>query len=146
MLGQKRFIRYIQVLLVLTCICTFFSCSPKDPPEIAREVARGWTENNIESISKSISAQVADNNPLVATAIAAAISNEIKQRISWQYSQPEKLSEDRYGVIAKASVPLEIPLLGNYHISLNYNLVIDTSNKQVLNATMDTGSFAMTKQ
>ncbi|RPJ63130.1 MAG: hypothetical protein EHM12_03055 [Dehalococcoidia bacterium] len=123
----------------------FCSCSPVDPAEIASKIAREWTANNIDVVSKGIAGQVVSNNPLLETTVAVVISNEIKQRIVWEYSHPNKLDENRYGVVATASTPVEIPLLGNYKASLNYNLEIDTKEKRVRNADIDASSFAMTK-
>lgn len=145
MINKERPIYIVQALIVITLICMVFGCSPKDPAEIASKVARDWTANNLDGVSKGIAGQVAGNNPLLETTIATIMSNEIKQRITWEYSQPNKLDEDKYRVIATASTQIEITLLGNYKVSLNYNLEIDTKNKRVLSADMDPGSFAMTK-
>ena len=146
MISKNKFIHIVQALLIVTVICIFFGCSPRDPAEIASEVAREWTSNNIDVVSKGIAGQVVGNNPLLETTIAVAISNEIKQRITWEYSQPNKLDKYKYVVITTASTQIEIPLLGNYKVSLNYNLKIDTENKHILAADMDARSFAMTEQ
>ena len=146
MISKNKFIHIVQALLIVTVICIFFGCSPRDPAEIASEVAREWTSNNIDVVSKGIAGQVVGNNPLLETTIAVAISNEIKQRITWEYSQPNKLDKYKYVVITTASTQIEIPLLGNYKVSLNYNLEIDTENKHILAADMDARSFAMTEQ
>lgn len=146
MMVNNRFIYIGKALLVLIIICMFFNCSPKDPAEIASQVAREWAANNIDTISKDIANQVAGNNPLLEITVGAAISNEIKQRIVWEYAVPNKLAENRYGVAATALTLMEIPLLGNYKISLNYNLEIDTQEKRVIKADIDTGSFTITKQ
>ena len=145
-ISKNKFIHIVQALLIVTVICIFFGCSPRDPAEIASEVAREWTSNNIDVVSKGIAGQVVGNNPLLETTIAVAISNEIKQRITWEYSQPNKLDKYKYVVITTASTQIEIPLLGNYKVSLNYNLKIDTENKHILAADMDARSFAMTEQ
>ena len=119
MINKERPIYIVQALIVITLICMVFGCSPKDPAEIASKVARDWTANNLDGVSKGIAGQVAGNNPLLETTIAAIMSNEIKQRITWEYSQPNKLDEDKYRVIATASTQIEITLLGNYKVSLN---------------------------
>ena len=49
-------------------------------------------------------------------------------------------------VVATAYAVIELPLPGDYRISVNYNLEIETKNKKVMNSTIDTGSFAMQKQ
>lgn len=146
MTHKIKFIQTGHTLLFITLISVLFSCAPSDPAEIAANLAREWTANNIDSVSKGIAAQVVSNNPLLEATISAAISNEIKQRITWEYAKPQKLNEVMYGVITTASIPIEVPLLGNYKISVNYNLKINTSEKSVISADMDAGSFAMTKQ
>jgi len=146
MMVNNKLIHIGQALLISIIICMSCNCSPVDPAEIASKVAREWTANNIDVVSKGIAGQVVSNNPILETTVAIVISNEIKQRIVWEYSPPNKLDENRYGVVATAFTPVEIPLLGNYKASLNYNLEIDTKEKRVINADIDAGSFAMTKQ
>jgi len=49
-------------------------------------------------------------------------------------------------VIATAYSEIEMPLLGIHGVSVNYNLEIDTEQKQVLSADIDASSFALRKQ
>jgi len=123
----------------------FCFCAPKDPAVIASEVAEEWTSTNVDSVSKNIANLVANDNPLVEKAIALSIANKINDRISWEYSPPQKLAEEQYAVVATAYSEIELPLLGNYRVSVNYNLEIDTKLKQVMAANMDASSFAIRK-
>ncbi|MBN1374855.1 MAG: hypothetical protein JXA01_01730 [Dehalococcoidia bacterium] len=86
------------------------------------------------------------NNPLMETAITTVITNEINQRIAWEYAAPQKLAEDTYGVVTTAYTEIDLSLLGKYKVSVDYNLSIDTREKQVLSADMDAGSFTVTRQ
>ena len=56
------------------------------------------------------------------------------------------MAEDRYEVTATAYTDTELSLLGTYEISLDYDLTIDTGNRQVLNADVDVSSFRLTEQ
>lgn len=146
MTGKIKFNQASHILLFIILTNVLSSCAPSEPAGIAANLAKEWTTNNIDSVSKGIAAQVVRNNPLLEATISAVISNEIKYRITWGYSKPRKTDGDRYEVITTAAIPVEIPVLGSYKISVNYNLQIDTKAKRVLSADMDAGSFAMTKQ
>lgn len=146
MVINNRLINIGRALLIIIMMAVLSNCSPVDPAQIASEVAREWTSNNIDTVSKGIAGQVVSNNPLLEATVAVVISNEIKQGIDWEYSHPNKLDQNRYGVVATAFTLIEIPLLGNYRASLNYNLEIDTKEKRVIKADIDAGSFTMTKQ
>ena len=141
--------KIIQITSILLCIILasiFCRCAPKDQANIASKLAQDWASNNVDSVSKSIASLVVNNNPLLQTVIGTAITKEINQRIAWEYSHPRKLAEERYEVIATAYAVIELPLLGSYKISVNYNLEIDTKNKKIISSNIDAGSFAMKKQ
>lgn len=142
---KRQIIRITSVFLFIAVISVFFCCAPKDPADIASKVAKEWTSNNVNDVSRGMASLIANSNPLVETAIAMGIGKEINQRIAWEYSQPQKLAEERYQVVTTAYTELELPLLGSYKISVNYNLEVDTKNKQVIGANMDVSSFAMKK-
>jgi hypothetical protein len=144
--NQRRFIHITSIFLFITVIGVLCCCAPRDPAVTAGEVAREWAKNNAGEISKSISTLVADNNPLAAAAISMVISKEINQRIAYEYSVPRKLAEDRYQVLTTAYAVIEIPVLGKFKVSVNYNLEIDTRQKKVLSANIDPGSFSMQQQ
>jgi hypothetical protein len=139
-------IRFTYIILFITVVSVLCCCAPKDPAEIANKLAQEWASNNVDSVSSSIANLVANNNPLVEKAITMVIAKEINQRIAWEYSQPQKLAEQQYKVVATASSAIELPLLGSYKVSVNYNLEIDIKQKQVTSANIDAGSFAMRKQ
>lgn len=139
-------VRIAYALLVIGVIVILVCCAPKDPVAIASKVAEDWAANNVDDVSKNIAGLVINNNPLLQTVVGATIANEINQRIKWEFLYPEKIEENQYVVIATAYAVVELPLLGNYKLSVNYNLEIDTKNKKVMNFTIDAGSFAMQKQ
>jgi len=143
---KRKIAQGTYIFLFITIISVFFCCTPEEPAEIASTLAKEWTLKNVDSVSRSIAGLVANSNPLIETAITMVIAKEINQRITWQYSQPEKLAEERYRVVITASSKMEIPLLGSYKVSVNYNLEIDTRSRQVTSANIDAGSFAMGRQ
>jgi hypothetical protein len=146
MTHKSKFIQINYIFLLITLISIFFGCAPKDPAAIASKVAVEWSANNIDVISKSIAGLIINDNPLIGTAITMGISKEINQRIAWEYATPRKLAEDKYGVVTTAYTEIELPLLGKYKVSVNYNLEIDTKEKRIISADMDASSFAMIKQ
>lgn len=143
---KMRIFQVVSVLLFIGIMSMFFSCAPKDPAVIAGKVAKEWSANNVDNVSSSIGDLIAGDNPLIKIAMVTVIKNEIKQRIAWEYSEPRKLGEDQYEVIATAYSGVEVPLLGSYKVSLDYNLKIDTGRKQVISADMDASSFALSQQ
>lgn len=140
---KRNIIQLTCIFLIVTVVSTCFSCAPKNPATIASRVAEDWASSNVDGVSKSIAGLIANNNPLIEMAVSKTISQQINQRIAWEYSLPEKLAEERYKVVATAYSVIELPLLGNYRVSVNHNLEIDTRQKKVIDAEMDAGSFAI---
>ena len=139
-------IRIVFVLLLLSVISVLWGCTPKAPAVIATQVAKEWSADNVKDVSKNIVDLISGDNPLVEMAVAMAIENQINQKIAWEYSEPRKLGEDQYEVIATAYTSIDVPLFGSYKISLNYDLKIDTQHKQVISADTDISSFVFSKQ
>ena len=142
---KAKIVKITSIFLIITIICTFFYCA-KDPVDIARKVAEEWASNNVNDISNNIAGLVVNDNPLIEAAVSMTISKQINQKVFWEYSTPRKLAEDRYEVVATAYSEIEMPLLGIHRVSVNYNLEIDTKQKQVLSADIDASSFALRKQ
>jgi len=143
---RKRIICCIaSVSILLTAFINIAGCANEDPAEIANKVAMEWAENNVHIVADNIAGLIASDNPLVKAALSMTVSAEIKDRISWEYSVPRRLADDRYEVTATAYTVLEVPVLGTYRISVNYILEIDTANRKVTNASLDPGSFSMQK-
>ena len=143
---KGKFTQIAYILVFIGVISVFFSCAQKDPAVIATEVAEEWVANNVDNMSESITGLVVSENPLFEKIAAMTIEKEIGQRIDWKYSRPQKIEENRYEVVVTAYTEIALPLLGNYKVSVNYDLIIDTENEQVLDADMDASSFALSKQ
>lgn len=121
-------------------------CVKKDPALIAAEVAREWTTGNIDNVSKNIAEKVASDSPIFKTIVAKTIEKDINSKLNWKYSEPRKTAEDRYKVVATAYTDINLAIMGMYTASIDYDLTIDTKNKEVITADMDPGSFALTKK
>ena len=143
---KVKITQFTYVFLFIAIVSIFCCCAPKDPADIASKLAQDWASSNINSISRSIAGLVSKNNPLIETAVTMAIDNQINKKIVWVYSEPQKLAEGHYSVMATAYSPIELHLLGNYRISINYKLEIDTKLEKVIAANIDAGYFAMTNQ
>ena len=147
MMKYKRiFILTISIIIFIIALPVIPGCSQKDPAIIATEVAKEWASQNIDTVSKSIAGLIVSESPLFTKIVATTIENKINQNISWEFSEPQKMAEDRYEVTATAYTDTELSLLGTYEISLDYDLTIDTGNRQVLNADVDVSSFRLTEQ
>lgn len=143
---KKTIFTTIFSLIIIGAMIMLPGCAGKDPSVIAGEVAREWAADNIDSVSKSIAGLIANDSPLFKTVIAKTIEKDINERIAWKFSEPRKVAEDRYEVVATAYADIDLSIMGMYTVSVDYNLTIDTENKQIVTADMDPGSFALTKQ
>ncbi len=147
MMKNKKALSIIILLLVITGITIVLpGCAKKDPAVIAAEVAREWASGNIGNVSKNIAEQVASDSPIFKTIVAKTIEKDINAKLNWKYSQPRKVAEDRYEVVATAYTDIDLSLMGMYTASIDYDLTIDTKNKEVITADMDPGSFALTNK
>jgi hypothetical protein len=142
---RRQIVQIAYSLLLTGVMSILFCCAPQDPAVIASKVAQEWASNNVDGVSRSIAGLVDNSNPLIERAVSMTIAKQINQRIAWEYSPPEKLAEERYEVVATAYSEVELPLLGNYRVSVNYTLEIDTKLKQVIDANMEVSSFAIKK-
>jgi hypothetical protein len=141
----------IVILLVTIFVCIgaiplLSGCAPKDPADIAAKVAEEWAENNVDSVSKSIAGLSANKSALFEKIVAMAIEKQIKDRLSWEFSTPRKISESRYEVIVTAYTSIDMAIMGTQKVSVDHILTIDTEKELVLNAELDPGSFSFKKQ
>ena len=110
-------------------------------------VAKDWTkdEDNIASISNDIADLVVENIPGVNPVQHISIKNQIGGKTSWHYSEASELAENSYSVIATATVTLlNIPLVGIFGVTVDYQLTIDTAGQEVSSWTLDESSFEYT--
>jgi len=117
------------------------------PEQIAAKVAREWTSESIDRISDAIAQPVTGGIPGLSAIASSVISSQIRQRITWEYSEPRE-SGDLYEVIATASAPIEVNILiiqKRYTVSLSFRLLIDTKAKRVDSWTPDLKSFKFTE-
>jgi hypothetical protein len=127
-------------------LCIVAGCAPKDPAAVALKVAQEWSADNVDQVVGNLAGLVAKDNPIAKMAASMAIKQEIGKRIAWEFSNPQKIGEEQYGVVATAYTVISVPVLGDYKISVNYNLEIDTKIKQVVAANMDASTFSLVKR
>ena len=142
----EKIIQIAYTVLFIGVIVLVTGCSPRDPASIALKVAQEWAADNIDEVAGNVADLVAKDNPIVQAAATMAIEQEINERIAWEFSNPQKVGEELYGVVATAYTIINVPVLGDYRISVDYNLEIDTKEKQVIAADMDASSFSFVKQ
>jgi len=143
---KEKIVQITYVLLLIGVISIFSGCAPKDPAAIALKVAQEWSANNVDEVAENIAGLVAKDNPVIKMATTMAIEQEISKRIAWEFSNPQKIGEEQYGVVATAYTVISVPVLGNYKVSVDYNLEIDTKEKQVIESDMDASTFSLVKQ
>lgn len=136
--------RLIFLLLLVTLLLLVPSCGEK-PESIAVKIAQEWTKSSIENVSSIISTAVVGNIPGVQQVSASIISDQIRKNITWSYSNPSKLADGRYEVIATASAPIEIKVIviqQSYALLAEFPLKIDVKNKQVIDWKFGAFKFA----
>ena len=143
---REKIVHLASVLLFIGVVSIFFGCAPKDPAAVALKVAQEWSADNVDEVAGNVADLVAKDNPLAKMAASTAIKQEISKRIDWEFSNPQKIGENQYGVVATAFTVISVPVLGDYKMSVDYNLEIDTKEKQVIKADMDASTFSLVKQ
>lgn len=140
----------IILIIILGFSLAVTACGKKqeetDPVKIATSVAKEWTAKNMDSISQQIADAAITDNALLAKVAAALIKQQIKNHTEWTYSTPAKISDNVYKVIPHAVSNFSITLVGSFTIAVDFQLTIDTAQKQVTNSSIDIGSLSVTKK
>ena len=131
-------LRVVVSLLVLVVAASLVvGCGGGENKEdFASEVARTWVSDSIDEVIDEVVELVAGETPVVSQIAGGVLSEQIRNNVSWEYSTPEREAEDRYQVIAIASVAvdIDIPILGTktYAASLPFALDVDTDAETVV--------------
>ena len=136
--------RVIIAVLLLVIVLSPVTLNCSGPSSIARDVAEEWThdEDNVVSISEELANLVLENIAGVAPVQKLNIKNQIGGKLFWQYSKASELAANSYTIIATANVQiLNIPLVGIFNISADYQLTIDTAARVVSDWEIDESSF-----
>lgn len=140
--------RFAALCLLLATAWTLAGCQNQDDDKaVAVDVASAWVDSSIDEVSSAIAELVIRERPAAATLAAGAISGLIRERLSWDYSEPVRLREGRYRVTATAvaDITVQIPPLvnANYMVTMPFNLDVDTDNKEVVSWLPDLNSAAV---
>ena len=124
--------------IIILCVALFLimaGCSSQTPEEIALEVANEWTVSSIDRIADRLGKAAAGGAPLLDNIASSKIREQIEGKVQWRISNPSKISEEKYRVVAGASVPLDIRVaVVNWsgQIGADFLLQIDTKDKSVV--------------
>ncbi len=109
--------------------------------DIATGVAREWVDSSIDLISDAVVELVIADRPALTQLVGGVIADQVRDNLSWTYSVPKEVGEDRYMVTATAAASLEIdlPLVGEraYSASVPFDLEIDVDAQAVLDWSVD---------
>ena len=136
----------LALIAIITITLITVSCS-SSPKSIALDVAEEWTSDvdTIASMSNDITELFLENITGVDEWHTPNIKNQIGGKTSWNYSEASKLADNSYSVIATSTATINVPITGVYRISADYQLTIDTAEREVTNWDLDASSFAYTK-
>ena len=122
----------------------------EDREVIAADVAREWVGSNTKLISDAAVELIVADKPALAHVIGAVVADQARDQLSWTYSVPRKLSEDRYMVVATtaAGVEVNLPTVGKkvYSVSVPFDLEIDTGTRTVLDWSVDFDSARLVER
>lgn len=141
--------RVLALFLLLTAVgwMTAGCGSGDDGKAVAAEVAANWVDSSVEQVSETVAELIISEEPAMANLAAGALSGLIREGLSWTYSEPVRLREDRYQVTATAAadVTVKIPLLDDrrYVGTVPFNLEVDTNARVVSSWLPDLGSATL---
>lgn len=135
---SRRYV-YLGVAAALIAIVALgaFLYAPSDEADIAARVGR---------MADTLAERASLNIPGVKQAAAFVIGNQLRQRMTWSYSQPAKTGEHQYEMRVTAAAPFDIDLIvlkRSVDISGDFVLQIDTQKQQVTSWQLDPVSFAL---
>jgi hypothetical protein len=138
----------ITAALTTALLLSMQACGSESSEEVATKVAQDWTSSNVSQVASLLGELVTGDTLILRNLAAAIINDQINENITWTYSNPAKVSEDRYRVVATASSQISINLLllqRDYRLSGNFFLTVNTDKKQLQDWELDIGSFDITE-
>ena len=103
--------------------------------QIAAAVAEDWSNSSIDDISEVIMGMLVGQAPIVTQMGGDILADKIRDKITWNYSEPRCPQENRCAVTATASADLDIaiPLVMNdtATVEMPFVLSIDTEEERV---------------
>ena len=138
--------KLLAVILLLSIVTALPSVSCKNHEETATQVASEWTSNKIAIASQLIALAIISEIPVITDKFASQIEDQINEKVTWTYPKPSKLSDNSYRVTPHAKVTIGLPLIGDYSISVDLQLTIDTEQERVTDYSLDAGSFRFNKE
>ena len=124
------------------------ACGGKSAEETASEVARDWAASSVSHVASELGILVTDDFLILRDLTAAVIDNQLQEHLTWSYSDPVKVSEGQYSVVATASSDITLNLLlveKEYRVSADFILLVDTKGERVQSWELDIGSFRATE-
>ena len=141
-----RIARRVLATLVLVGI---LACTSENEEQIAATVARDWTTSSVDRVSDSLGGAATGGIPGLGQVVTSVIRDQIRQKVSWTYSEPVKVGDGRYDVVATATAPVDIGILTfqrSYALSGNFELSINVEEKKVVDWRFDATSFQFTQR
>ena len=124
------------IMLTIVCVGLLAACGGEDKKAIATEVAKTWTDTSMSGVSGTVAELIIGEEPMVAQLAGGALAGLVRETLTWDYSEPERESEDRYAVTATATadVRIDVPLVADkrYVVSVPFNLDVDTNSRAVV--------------
>jgi len=139
---------FLPAALITALLLSMQACGGKTSEEVATQVAQDWTSSNVSQVASLLGDLVTGDTPVLRELAAAIINDQISENITWTYSNPTKVSKDRYRVVAAASSQISVNLLllqRDYRLSGNFVLTVNTEKEQVQDWELDIGSFGITE-
>ena len=125
----------IGVMALLATAAVLLGAACGGPKDVALQVAQDWTDDSMEQIASESAELLVGEVPLLKDLAASAIEGQIREKVSWGFATPIEKGNDRYEVVATASVAIDVdlPLLPDksYDASLDFSLQVDVNEAKV---------------
>ena len=117
------------LLIVLVAAGLAAACSSPSYDQKALEIAEQWSKTSVDAISDEVANLLVDDSPTLANLGGSLWSDQIQERINWDYSAPSCNSDGECTLTATARTDIEIsvPLVidKSWTVSLPFDLDID---------------------
>lgn len=105
--------------------------------DIAAKLAREWTAKNTVYVTDQIHSALSDNTDMDSDTLQSVIEEEMDEGIEWTYSDPEKISDSAYNVIAKTTFEYDVPEVGEASVEIGIELTCYADKAVVADITFD---------
>ena len=124
------------LFLALLIVVALAGCGGGESNEgKALRIAQEWAASRPEPVVGAVVDLFLGNVPIVSGLARNKITDQVNKQLTWEYSEPQRVSGNIYQVTATVSTEakFEVPIFGSraYQASLPFNLQVDLESGTV---------------